>query len=110
MRANNETILQVAEIIGMVFKDISTASFVAGELDRRGLLRPTDPVEAEGWRGWVAGFNIEVDEHDHRSLVRVDLKMDGERAYMGLPPILARHLGEELIKASEKAKENHPWT
>lgn len=63
MRANNETIRQTAVAIEAFTKDPTMAGVLAGDLDRRGLLKPSDPSELDGWRGGVSGVRIEVDEN-----------------------------------------------
>ena len=104
MKANQETINQTAEALHTFFGgDPSKARYVAEHLAKRGLLKPTNPTELDGWQGGMKSFELELSESKFGPLVKAHIGTEGKGAYMAIKPFMARHLGNELVKAADQA-------
>lgn len=102
MKANQETINQTAKALHKFFGgDPNMAEYVADHLAQRGLLKPTDPTELDGWQGGMKGFELELDACQGGPVVTVHFGTEGEGGYMAVKPFMARYLGGELVKAAD---------
>lgn len=104
MKANQETINQTAEALYTFFGGSpSKARYVANHLAKQGLLKPTNYTELGGWQGGMKSFELELSEDAFGPLVKAHIGTEGKGAYMAIKPFMARHLGNELVKAADQA-------